>query len=150
MYAEVSACNKEMYYQLRWDSSVVINGPCYRSPWSTFDTSTLHVSCIIGWLCPAVLHPEYTHRCIEHLGQTHNYPILLVCDIVGHVPLTLMHSAHPALQSEHQGPIRGSACSTTSHRRGLVVSSFSPNDGTTCSHYRPCTRARACRADEAS
>ncbi len=114
MYAEVSACNKEMYYQLRRDSSVVINGPCYRLPRSTLDTSTLRVSCLIGWLCPAVLHPEYTHRGIEHLGQTHNHHILLVCDIVRHVPLTLMHSTHPALQSEHQGPIRESACSTTS------------------------------------
>jgi len=34
------------------------------------------------------------------------------------------------------------------HHRGLVVRSSSPNDGTTCPHYSPRTRAGACRADE--
>jgi len=151
MYAEVSACNKEMYYQLRRDSGVVINGPCYRLPRSTLDTSTLRVSSIIGWLCPTVLHPEYTHRCIEHLGQTHNHPILLVCDIVRRVPLTLMHPAHPALQSEHQGPIRESACSTTSPsswpcRKQLLTKRW--NHMFTLPP--PQARARACKADEES
>ncbi len=62
-----------------------------------------------------------------------------------------MHSAHPALQSEHQGPIRESACSTTS-----------PSSWPCCKQLLtkqwnhmftlppPHARARACRADEAS
>jgi hypothetical protein len=48
-------------------------------------------------------------------------------DIVRCVPLTLMHPAHPALQSEHQHPIQENLPVQQHHN--LVVSSFSPNDG---------------------
>jgi hypothetical protein len=54
-----------------------------------------------------------------------------MCEIVRRIPLTLTHPAHPALQSKHIGELT-KIC--------LVVSSFSPNDGT--------TRMCAYRADD--
>jgi hypothetical protein len=65
------------------------------------DLSPYFTVVIIGW---PLLHSEYTHRGTEHLGQTHNLCILLLmCDIVRRISLTL---THPALRLGHQDPIR--------------------------------------------
>src|SRR6266702_4830819 len=57
---------------------------------------------LLGSSSPPRVHPP-VHRTSD---QTHNLRILLMCDIVRRVPLTLAHPAHPTLHSEHQDPIR--------------------------------------------